>query len=263
MAIEGLDTSKPNIARVYDYWLGGKNNFEADRELADRMAVMYPPWVQGCRDNRAFVCRAVTWAAGQGIGQFLDLGAGLPTSPSVHDAAREVIPDARVCYVDNDPVVVSHATALMTKPDGLAAVRADLSDPAAVLGDPAVTSVIDPGEPVCVIFALVLHFFDEAVARRIVAEYASALVPGSVVVMSCGRTDDPAMWEKVRQLYTAGKLYNNDRDVLATYLATLEMVPPGLVPARAWRGGMPHVPEAAPGAAYALGAVAVKPGPAA
>jgi O-methyltransferase involved in polyketide biosynthesis len=258
MAVRGLDTSKPNIARVYDYWLGGKDNFAADRELAEHMAAIYPPGVQLCRDNRVFVSRAVTWAAEQGIGQFLDLGAGLPTSPSVHDAVREVIPQARVCYVDNDPVVVVHAEALLTKSDGLVAVCADLSDPDAVFRSPGVASVIDPGEPVCVILASVLHFYPEAAARRIVAGYVSTLVPGSVVVISCGRIDDPVMWEQVREMYTAGTLYNHDRDVLVTYFTELEMVPPGLVPACAWRGGMPHVP-APHGPAYVLGAAAMKP----
>src|SRR5947209_16237966 len=95
----GFDTSVPNIARVYDFFLGGKDNYAADRELAAQIAELSPEWVQACRDNRHFVGRAVTWAAGQGIRQFLDLGAGLPTQPAVHETADEIVPDARVCHV--------------------------------------------------------------------------------------------------------------------------------------------------------------------
>src|ERR1700752_2493894 len=119
-----LNADVPNIARVYDFFLGGKDNFAADRELAAQIAELAPDWVQACRDNRRFVGRAVTWAAGQGIRQFLDLGAGLPTRPAVHETAREITPDARVCYVDNDRVVVTHARALLAKPAGVDVVEA-------------------------------------------------------------------------------------------------------------------------------------------
>lgn len=254
----GLDINKPNIARVYDYWLGGKENFAADRELATRLAQWYPPWVQACRDNRAFVGRAVTWAAGQGIGQFLDLGAGLPTSPSVHQAARAVNPGTRVCYVDTDPVVVRHADALLAGPDGIAAAEADLTDPAAVWANAAVQAVIDPGQPVCVIFALVLHFFDIERARSVVEAYQTRVAPGSAFVISLGRNDDPVMWQQVRESYTAGVLHNYDRDEALSLFAGLDVVPPGLALAHAWRAGMAVVPDRAPGPAYVLGGVAVK-----
>lgn len=256
--VRGLDTNRPNIARVYDYWLGGKENFAADRELATRLAQWYPPWVQACRDNRAFVGRAVTWAAGQGIGQFLDLGAGLPTSPSVHQAARAVNPGARVCYVDNDPVVVRHADALLAGPEGIAAAEADLTDSAAVWDNTAVRAVIDPGEPVCVIFALVLHFFDIDRARSVVEAYKTRVAPGSAFVISLGRNDDPVMWRQVRESYTAGVLHNYDRAEALSLFGGLDVVQPGLALAHAWRAGMAVVPDRAPGPAYVLGGVAVK-----
>ncbi len=256
--VQGLDASKPNIARVYDFWLGGKNNFAADRELATRLAQWYPPWMQACQDNRAFVGRAVTWAAGHGIGQFLDLGAGLPTSPAVHDVARAVSPGARVCYVDSDPVVVRHADALLAGPEGIAAAQADLTEPGVVWDDPQVRAVIEPGEPVCLIFALVLHFLDIERARRVVAGYRSAAAPGSVFVVSVGRIDDPQMWRQFREAYTAGVAHNHDRAEVLSLLDGLDVVPPGLALAHAWRAGMTVVPDTPPGPAYVLGGVAVK-----
>jgi O-methyltransferase involved in polyketide biosynthesis len=256
--VRALDSGRPNIARVYDFWLGGKDNFAADRELAALMTEMYPPWVQVCRDNRAFVGRAVTWAAGQGIGQFLDLGAGLPTHPAVHETARALNPAARVCYVDNDPVVVRHAKAMLAGPDGIAATAADLTDPAAVWDSPAVRAVLDPAEPMCLILALILHFLEADQARRVAAGYASLAAPGSALVISVGRNDDPQMWAQIHSRYTAGELYNHTRDETASFFGGLGLVPPGLVPAHAWRGGMTTVPSTPPGAAYALGGVAVK-----
>jgi S-adenosyl methyltransferase len=133
--------------------------------------------VQACRDSRQFVSRAVTWAAGQGIRQFLDLGAGLPTHPAVHETARAIIPDARVCYVDSDPVVVAHARALLTKPVGVDVAEADLSDPAGVLGHPVVAGIIDWSEPVCVLLAMVVHFYDPVAARELADGYASRSIP--------------------------------------------------------------------------------------
>jgi O-methyltransferase involved in polyketide biosynthesis len=256
--VQALAAARPNIARVYDYWLGGKDNFAADRELADRLAEMYPPWVQACRDNRAFVGRAVTWAAGQGIGQFLDLGAGLPTHPAVHEMARVVNPAARVCYVDSDPVVVRHAEALLAEPDGVAAVQADLTSPATVWDNRRVRAVIDPAEPVCLIFALVLHFLDAGQARRVAAGYAMRAAPGSALVISVGRNDDPQMWAQVREKYTAAVLHNHSRDEALSFFDGLNLVPPGLTLAHAWRGGMTTVPGTPPGPAYVLGGVAVR-----
>jgi SAM-dependent methyltransferase len=256
--VPGLDTNRPNIARVYDYWLGGKDNFAADRALAARLAEWYPPWVQACRDNRAFVGRAVTWAAGQGIGQFLDLGAGLPTSPAVHEAARAVYPGARVCYVDSDAVVVRHADALLAGPEGIAAAEADLTDPAALWDNPQVRAVIDPGEPLCVILALVLHFFDIERARSIVGELKARAAPGSAFVISVGRNDDPQMWQQVRESYTAGVLHNYERDEALSLLDGLDVIRPGLALAHAWRAGMAVVPDRPPGPAYVLSGVGVK-----
>jgi hypothetical protein len=125
----GFDSATPNMARVYDYWLGGKDHYAAYRAEAGRLLGIYPPLRDLVRENRAFVTQAVTWAARQGIGQFIDLGTGLPASPAVHQTARAVLPSTRVAYIDIDPVVLSHAQALLATGDGVAAVEADLRDP--------------------------------------------------------------------------------------------------------------------------------------
>ena len=125
----GIDVTRPSVARVYDYWLGGKNNFASDRDMGGRMAEVNPALPQVVRRNREFICAAAARAAAAGINQFLDLGSGLPAHPAVHEAAREVIPDARVCYVDIDPAAVIHGEALLADGEGLAAVRADLTEP--------------------------------------------------------------------------------------------------------------------------------------
>src|SRR5690242_1726091 len=166
-----FDPAMPNMARVYDYWLSGKDNYPADRAEAERLLAIYPPLRDLVRENRAFVTQAVSWAARQSIGQFIDLGAGLPACPPVHQAVRKVMPPVRVAYVDIDPVVLSHARALLATSDGVTAVAADLRDPGAVLADPELRAVIDPARPVCVILGAVLHFLDADAARTVTAGY--------------------------------------------------------------------------------------------
>jgi O-methyltransferase involved in polyketide biosynthesis len=252
---DGLDPSRPNIARVYNYWLGGSDNYAADREQAEQLLSIYPGIADAVRANRQFVGRAVTWAAREGIGQFIDLGAGLPASPSVHETARAVLPGAHVAYVDNDPVVISHARALLATDDGVAAVPGDLRDPAAVLASEDVTEVIDLRRPACVILALVLHFSDAVAAREITAGYISALAPGSCVVLSVGGSDDPG--GRATAAYTAGTLHTHSREQVAGFLAGLDLVEPGLSDARAWRAGWGETLK--PQASYVLAAVGRKP----
>jgi hypothetical protein len=255
--VQGIDPSKPNPARVYDCLLGGKDNYAADREVARKILQIDPRAAEICRENRGFVTRAVNWAASQGISQFLDLGAGLPTSPSVHEAARQAIPSARVCYVDHDPIAVVHARALLATPDGVTAAEADLADPAAVLAEPAVAGVIDAAQPMCVILAAVLHFYDPEQARRITAGYVSRLASGSVMAISCLRVDDPAVWEQ-RRAYTAAPIYNHSPDEVLSFFAGLDLVAPGLASAPSWRGGMPRVPRKPPGVVYGLCGMGLK-----
>jgi hypothetical protein len=144
----GFDASAPNMARVYNYLLGGKDHYAADRSQARRLLAIYPPLAAMARENRAFLGRAITWAAQQGIAQFLDLGAGLPARPNAHQVARTVTPAAAVAYIDHDPVVLAHARALLATSSGVGAAGADLRDPPAVLAAPECRlSSTRPGRP--------------------------------------------------------------------------------------------------------------------
>jgi O-methyltransferase involved in polyketide biosynthesis len=236
-----LDTSVPNTARIYSYWLGGKDHFAADRAEAARLMELYPPLPALARENRVFLTRAARWAARQGIGQFIDLGAGLPAWPPVHQAARAVIPAARVAYIDNDPMVVTHAAALLATGDGVTAVHADLRDPAAVLDHPGLRAVICPARPVCVILGAVLHFLDPNAARAVAAGYVSRMAPGSCLVLSCARFEDEQLARQLAREYTAATWHNHAPAGIAAFLSELNLVGPGVTQARTW----PHWPPAA------------------
>jgi O-methyltransferase involved in polyketide biosynthesis len=252
-----LNSSRPNIARVYDYWLGGKDNFAADRELAEQIIAINPLVADMARANRAFVIAAVTRAARAGVTQFLDLGAGLPTHPSTDEAVQEVNPAARVAYVDNDPVVVSHARALLASRPGVAAAAADLADPAAVLADPEVRQAIDPGHPVCVIMACVLHFFDAAKARAVTEAYLDRVAAGSWIATSVVRIASERMRALPPSRYTAGTFINHEERDMAGWLAGWDMIPPGIGEAHRWVSGIGGVPSSAD--SYVLCAAASKP----
>lgn len=233
-----FDASVPNIARVYDYWLGGKDHYAADREEAERLLRIYPPLCDLVRENRVFLAQAITWTAGQGIGQFLDLGAGLPTVQNTHEVARAVNPAVQVAYIDTDPVVLSHARALLATNDGVLAVAADLRDPVAVLADPEVLSVIDPDRPMTVIFGAVLHFLDADVARQVTTGYARLLAPGSCLVISLAHYDNDTLGKQLSAEYTAGRFINHSRADILSFFAGWELVGPGLAEAGTWRAWM-------------------------
>jgi S-adenosyl methyltransferase len=253
-----LDVSRPNIARVYDYWLGGKDNFEADRAEAERLLAVYPLLRDRARENRLFLSRAVAWLAAHGIRQFLDVGAGLPTAENTHQAAQAVDPACRVVYADNDPVVLTHARALLSGP-GVAAVEGDLRDPAAILADPAVEQLIRPGEPTAVILAMVLHFLDAGTAAKITEAFTRWLTPGSYVVISCG-SGDQETGERLAREYAAGTLYNHSPAQIAGFFASLDLVPPGLVDAGDWNPGLPAAPTPGHRGGRILAGVGRKPG---
>ncbi len=227
-----LDASKPNVARAYDYLLGGKDNFAADRELAARLIELCPVVAEGAKENRHFLIRAVDWVARQGITQFIDVGSGLPTMTNTHQAARAVQRAARVAYVDNDPVVISHAQALLTC-GGIVAVPGDLREPEDILASPSLTEVIDLREPVCLILCAVLHFIDAATARAVTATFVRALAPGSFLIISVARGDGEIA-DRFKQSYTASSLQNHSPGQIAEFFAGTEFVPPGLVEARMW-----------------------------
>src|ERR1700689_178472 len=159
-----VDTSRPHPSRMYDYYIGGKNHFAADPALADRALAAWPSGRTGLRENRRFLGRAVRYLAGEaGIRQFLDIGSGLPTTANVHEIAQGVDPSCRVVYVDNDPMVLTHARALLTSaPQGRTAyVQADLKSPLEILSSPVVRSVLDFSQPIALMLIAVLHFLYE------------------------------------------------------------------------------------------------------
>ena len=257
---DGLDTSVPNVARVYDYWLGGKDNYAVDRAEAQRLVKLYPQLPALARENRAFLIEAVTWAARQGIGQFTDLGAGLPTVTSlpVHQAARAVLPAARVAYVDIDRVVVAHAVALLATDDGVAAVNADLTDPVAVLCARETREVIDPAQPVCVILGAVLHFCDADAARRVTAGYRELVAPGSCMVLSVARYDDEALAGQLADEYHAARFVNHSAADIASFFDGWELIGPGVTEARVWRPEA-TIPVRAPRTGHVMAGVALRP----
>jgi hypothetical protein len=236
-----FDTSVPHIARVYDYWLGGKDNFAADRELGERTLAAYPNLVFSVRANRAFLARAVRFLAAEaGIRQFLDIGTGIPTANNTHQVAQRVAAESRIVYVDNDPIVLSHAQALLkSSPQGVCAyLDADLRDPAGILAKAAQT--LDFGQPVAVMLIAVMHFIgDDDEAAAIVRTIAAACAPGSFVVIShvASDIDTEQQTELVRRLNqsVAEKATMRDRAGVTRLFDGLELVEPGVMRVSEWR----------------------------
>jgi SAM-dependent methyltransferase len=255
-----LDASRPNVARVWDYLLGGKDNYAADRTEAGRLLAIYPRLPELARQNRLFLARAVSWLASEkGIRQFIDAGCGLPTMHNTHQAAQAAHPDCRVAYVDSDPVVVSHARALLPGP-GVTAIGGDVADPDGILADPDLRRLVDVSEPVAVVLAMVLHFFDDAKARGIVAAFARAIAPGSYLVISVGSGDDQTGGTLARE-YRAASLHNHSSSQIAGFLGGLNMVPPGLTEAWEWIPGLAELPLPDSGGGHILAGVARTPEP--
>jgi hypothetical protein len=235
-----FDASTPNIARVYDYWLGGKDNYAADRAEGERLIAVYPRLPFLARQNRLFQAKAVQWVAERGVTQFLDLGCGgLPTRQNTHQIAHAICPDCRVVYVDADPVV-SHAQALLCGP-GVTAIRGDITEPGAILAEVSAQHLINLAEPTAVILAMVLHLFDAATAHDIVTTFAHAVGPDSYFVLSVGSGDEQTGGALVRE-YQAGTLYNHSVKQIATFLDGLELIPPGVTDAMAWMPGSSSQP---------------------
>jgi SAM-dependent methyltransferase len=235
-----LDTSVPNVARMYDYMLGGRENFQADRDAVDSMLRVTPEVRETVRDNRAFLRRAVRYLADQGIAQFLDVGSGLPTQDNVHEIARETRPAARVAYVDHDPLVVSHGNALLAKSEQVIVVQADLRQAKALVGLPAICDHLDFSAPVAVILLQVLHFVsggDDPGA--IVAAFKDALCPGSYLVIGHVTADHVPghLMTKAVATYSqaSDSLWPRTRSQILDLFSGFELVDPGLTPEYAWR----------------------------
>jgi S-adenosyl methyltransferase len=244
--VRDIDVSVPNLARIYDYWLGGKDNFAADRAAAIRSTAAIPQLPMLARENRAFLRRAVRFCIGAGVTQFLDIGSGLPTADNTHEVAERAFPAARTVYVDNDRVVISHAKALLATPL-TRAVHGDLTRPGEMLAAAAATGLVDFARPVAVLLGAVLHHVpDEADPAGCVAAYRDAMAPGSFLVISHVQLAPGHIvgYEPVselgRELADArqGAVQGNGtrtREEIAAFFGDLTMAQPGLTEVWAWR----------------------------
>jgi hypothetical protein len=243
-AANGIDTSKPNVARIYDYLLGGKDNFAVDRAAAQQLIAATPDIAGIVRDNRAFIGRVVRYLVEEaGIRQFLDLGGGLPTQLNVHEMAQRIAPDARVVYVDIDPVVFVHGQALLARGDGVGMVCADLRAPAGILQHPEVERLLDLTQPVAVVCASVLHFVpDEDEPHRIIAEYRDRLASGSCLAISHGasatKEEDPTgVVDSFTSVYrqASAQLHVRSLEQIRRLFDGFDIMEPGVVWMNEWR----------------------------
>jgi len=234
-----LDPDIPSVARMYDFFLGGKDNFASDRRAAEEVSRALPSVAGVARSNRLFLQRAVRFVAESGIGQFLDLGAGLPTQGNVHEIARSVDSRARVVYVDNDPVVSSHGRALLARDEQTAVIEADLRDPDTLLGDARVRRLLDFDRPLCVLFVAVLHFVsDQEDPAGLVRRYRDALPPGSHVILSHAAVEEQRNIEVAdayRSASASAPFVARTREQVTSFLDGLEILEPGVVALHEWR----------------------------
>ena len=261
VAATAYDTRVPNIARMYNYWIGGKDHFPADRQAADSVIADFPEVAQAARANREFVTRAVRYVAERGITQFIDIGAGLPAEPAVHEVAQRVDPAARVAYVDNDQVVLAHARALLAGGPGVSVIAGDMRHPAGILAGIERRRLIDVGAPVCVLLASVLHFLEPDEADIAVATFTNFMAPGSYLILSAGTStgSNPALIDRLRSAYAGTSvIIGRTVEEIAGWFTGLDLVVPGLVDVQVWRPGTGRYWLAQSGARI-VGAVGRKP----
>ncbi len=263
-----LDTTVAHPARRYNYWLGGKDNFAADRASGDLIAAAWPSAPIAARENRGFLGRATAFLAGEaGIRQFLDIGTGLPTVDNTHEVAQRIAPESRVVYVDNDPMVMVHARALLTssREGRTAYLEADLRDPEAILHDRVLRDIIDLSRPVGLMLVAVLHFIHgEGAARPIVRTLVDALPAGSYLVASNATKD--FLPRPVAAVYDAmlasgqTDIWPRTRAEFSTLFDGLELVQPGIVSVSEWRAEAEPGPRPEESDVSVLGGVARIPG---
>ncbi|MGW2570447.1 SAM-dependent methyltransferase [Streptomyces sp. NPDC001537] len=241
-APRSIDISVPSVSRIYDYYLGGSHNFEVDREAARRAMQFMPGLPKIMQANRAFMRRAVRFAAGAGIDQFLDIGSGIPTFGNVHEVAQAANPDARVVYVDHDPVAVAHSQAVLAGNDGTGVVAADLRKPQEILASPEVERLIDLNRPVALLLVAILHFVEDADdPYEAVAQLRDALAPGSLLVLTHASYEGiPLSAERAEGAVDVYKDIRNplimrSREEIARFFEGYDMVEPGLVAPPLWR----------------------------
>ena len=245
----GIDPEIPSAARVYDYYLGGHHNFASDRAMAARALARWPALPRIMQANRAFLRRAVRFATEQGITQFLDLGSGIPTVGAVHDVARAVV-DARVVYVDHDPVAAAHCRSILDPVPGTAIVEADAIDPDAVLDAPATRSLLDLDRPVALLLVALLHFVDDTRhPQQVLARYREALAPGSLLLISHASSDgDPDHADEHAELYRGAgtPMTMRSREQITALFDGFTLLDPGVVYLPLWRPDNPATVPVSP-----------------
>ncbi|MFJ8007001.1 SAM-dependent methyltransferase [Streptomyces fagopyri] len=241
-APRSIDISVPSVSRIYDYYLGGSHNFEVDREAARKAMEFMPGLPKVMQANRAFMRRAVRFAADEGISQFLDIGSGIPTFGNVHEVARAARPGAHVVYVDHDPVAVAHSEAVLRDVEDTGVVAADLLKPQEILASAEVQRLIDLNRPVALLLVAILHFVEDADdPYAAVAELRDALAPGSLLVVTHAAYEGiPLPAERAEGAVDVYKDIRNplimrSREEIARFFEGYDMVEPGLVPMPMWR----------------------------
>jgi SAM-dependent methyltransferase len=245
-----IDTSIAHPARMYNYYLSGKDNYQVDRDAAEEVLAVLPEARDMARANRAFLGRTVRYLAHQGIRQFLDIGTGIPGPDNTNDVAHSVLPDARVVYVDNDPIVLTHAAALLARhdPKHTTVIQADLRDPESILEHPNALAVLDFDQPVAILLVAVLHFIKQSEdPARLVRRLKQVLAPGSFLVVSHGTADfEPERANTAVQGYrgASAPFVLRSREEVAGFFDGLDLVEPGLVQIPWWRPDGEVAPEA-------------------
>jgi hypothetical protein len=239
-APEGIDTERPSAARIYDYWLGGSHNFAVDRDIARQVTALVAEVPLIMQANRAFLHRAVRFLVEAGIRQFLDIGSGIPTLGNVHEVVQAIAPDARVVYVDVDPVAVAHSRHILTGNRNVGVVQEDLRNPEKILGHDEVDRLLDLTRPVAVLLLAVLHFLpDEDDPVGIVSRLHTAVVPGSYLAISHGTADNLPAEEARRSIELLNRTptppRSRTRADVELFFSGLDLVEPGLVWAPQWR----------------------------
>ena len=260
-----IDTTVAHSARIYDYILGGTENFETDRKAAEAAIARNPAMAVGMRANRGVMRRMTAYLAAEaGLRQFLDIGSGLPTSPNMHEIAQRIGPGSRVAYVDNDPIVLAHSRPLLVStPEGACAyIDADARNPEMILADPRLTATIDLSQPVALMLFGILHFLpDSDDPQSVVARYLEALPSGSYLAIQHPTTDfyPPGVGSQSAYRGAGIPFQYRSKDEFARFLDGLELVDPGITPMAEWRPELEPGPQPSPSQAGAYAALARKP----
>jgi S-adenosyl methyltransferase len=238
--VEGVDlrTDRPHVARMYDYYLGGKDNFAADRAAVEAVEKAMPDVRQLAQENRAFLRRAVRYMTASGIRQFIDIGAGLPTVGNTHEVAQQAAPEARVVYVDNDPIVLAHGQALLAKNGNTTVVMADMRRPAEIIGSGDVRSLIDFGQPVGILLIAMTHFLTAEQREPVMTTLREILAPGSLLalthVTSDGQPADAVAGVEDAYRSTPTPIYFRTHAEVSRFFDGYTLIEPGLVTVDAW-----------------------------